>query len=71
MDVQPTTVDRTIYGRSDLPVNGATVDAGNQLPGPGALDGSADSPLTRFEDCFFFSVQTLATIGYGRLVPVT
>lgn len=41
------------------------------LCGPGALDGSADSPLTRFEDCFFFSVQTLATIGYGRLVPVT
>ena len=41
------------------------------LCGPGALDGSADSPLSRFEDCFFFSVQTLATIGYGRLVPVT
>ena len=24
-----------------------------------------------FEDCFFFSVQTLATIGYGKMVPVT
>src|SRR5262249_47791387 len=25
----------------------------------------------RFQDCLFFSVQTLATIGYGRLVPAT
>jgi len=41
------------------------------LDGPGALAGAADSPLGRFEDCVFFSVQTLATIGYGRLVPVT
>ena len=41
------------------------------LCGPGALDGEALSPLARFEDCFFFSVQTLATIGYGRLVPAT
>lgn len=24
-----------------------------------------------FADCFFFSVQTMATIGYGRMVPVT
>jgi inward rectifier potassium channel len=24
-----------------------------------------------FEDCFFFSVQTLATIGYGTMVPAT
>jgi inward rectifier potassium channel len=24
-----------------------------------------------FEDCFFFSVQTLATIGYGKMVPAT
>ena len=29
------------------------------------------TPLARFEDCLFFSVQTLATIGYGRLVPHT
>jgi inward rectifier potassium channel len=41
------------------------------LAGPGALEGSAPAPLARFVDCFFFSVQTLATIGYGRLVPVT
>jgi len=41
------------------------------LCGPGALTGAADAPLARFEDCVFFSVQTLATIGYGRLVPAT
>jgi inward rectifier potassium channel len=39
------------------------------LAGPEALSGAASSPLARFEDCVFFSVQTLATIGYGRLVP--
>ena len=41
------------------------------LCGQGALAGSAKDPLPRFEDCLFFSVQTLATIGYGRLVPAT
>jgi len=41
------------------------------LCGSGALAGAAAAPLARFEDCLFFSVQTLATIGYGRLVPVT
>src|SRR5206468_7965034 len=41
------------------------------LLGPGALSGAAEAPLARFEDCIFFSVQTLATIGYGRLVPST
>lgn len=41
------------------------------LCGPGALEGASRAPLGRFEDCLFFSVQTLATIGYGRLVPVT
>ena len=41
------------------------------LAGPDALAGAASSPLARFEDCLFFSVQTLATIGYGRLVPNT
>jgi inward rectifier potassium channel len=41
------------------------------LCGPGALEGAKRAPLGRFEDCLFFSVQTLATIGYGRLVPVT
>ncbi len=39
--------------------------------GPDALAGAARAPLARFEDCFFFSVQTLATIGYGKLVPAT
>jgi inward rectifier potassium channel len=39
------------------------------LAGPGALSGAARPALARFEDCFFFSVQTLATIGYGKLVP--
>ena len=24
-----------------------------------------------FQDCFFFSVQTFTTIGYGKMVPVT
>lgn len=32
--------------------------------GPGAV-----SFTQRFEDCFFFSVQTFATIGYGTLIP--
>jgi inward rectifier potassium channel len=41
------------------------------LDGPGALVGAGETPLARFEDCLFFSVQTLATIGYGRLVPAT
>jgi inward rectifier potassium channel len=41
------------------------------LAGPGALAGASTAPLGRFEDCFFFSVQTLATIGYGKLVPTT
>jgi inward rectifier potassium channel len=41
------------------------------LAGPDALVGASDSPGGRFEDSLFFSVQTLATIGYGRLVPNT
>lgn len=41
------------------------------LAGSDALAGAARSPLARFEDCLFFSVQTLATIGYGKLVPNT
>jgi inward rectifier potassium channel len=41
------------------------------VAGRGALAGAALSPLARFEDCLFFSVQTLATIGYGKLVPDT
>jgi inward rectifier potassium channel len=41
------------------------------LAGPDALSGAAVTPLARFEDCLFFSVQTVATIGYGKLVPNT
>jgi inward rectifier potassium channel len=41
------------------------------LCGAGALAGAAGTPLGRFEDSLFFSVQTLATIGYGRLVPAS
>ncbi len=41
------------------------------LAGPGAISGESPTPLARFEDCVFFSVQTLATIGYGKLVPAT
>ena len=40
------------------------------LCGPSALLGSdAREGLARFGDCFFFSVQTLGTIGYGRISP--
>lgn len=41
------------------------------LGGPGTLSGAATDPLARFEDCLFFSVQTLATIGYGTLTPAS
>jgi inward rectifier potassium channel len=41
------------------------------LCGANALAGANAAPLARFEDCLFFSVQTLSTIGYGRLVPAT
>lgn len=41
------------------------------LCGPGALAGADERPLQHFRDCLFFSVQTLATIGYGHLVPVS
>ncbi|HZR24709.1 MAG TPA: ion channel [Vicinamibacterales bacterium] len=41
------------------------------LAGPDALAGAAADPLRRFEDCVFFSVQTVATIGYGKIVPAT
>jgi inward rectifier potassium channel len=40
--------------------------------GPGALTGFANqTPVDRFTRAFFFSVCTLATIGYGNIVPVT
>ncbi len=38
--------------------------------GPEALKGGAGTTLAgRFTDAFFFSVHTLATIGYGNVVP--
>ena len=44
--------------------------AGYMLCGTGALDGSVATTFTqRFWDAFFFSVQTLATIGYGKMSP--
>ena len=40
--------------------------------GRGALTGFANEAATeRFWRAFFFSVHTLATIGYGNIVPVT
>jgi len=39
--------------------------------GAGAIEGAARDGWRRFEDCFFFSVQTIATIGYGRMTPAT
>ncbi len=40
--------------------------------GPSALTGSSTvSPLGRFGNDFFFSVQTISTIGYGQVLPAT
>lgn len=40
--------------------------------GAHALAGVGDKPMFgRFLDEFFFSVETLATIGYGNIVPIT
>jgi inward rectifier potassium channel len=42
------------------------------LCGPGALAGpGGGTPAGEFLRAFFFSVQTLATIGYGSTVPAT
>ena len=38
--------------------------------GKGALQGLEGSQVPFFWDCFFFSVQTIATIGYGHVHPV-
>ena len=40
--------------------------------GPGALSGVTNSGMTlRLRDAFFFSVDSLATIGYGNIAPQT
>lgn len=42
------------------------------LCGPGALTGTLGAPLSsRIATSFFFSVHTLATIGYGSVAPLT
>jgi len=42
------------------------------LCGDHALSGMAtQTPAERFSTAFFFSVHTLATIGYGNIVPMT
>jgi len=39
--------------------------------GPGALDGiDPRNGFSYWVDCFFFSVQTFATIGYGKITPI-
>jgi inward rectifier potassium channel len=44
---------------------------GYLLCGPEALQGvTGGTPTERFVETFFFSVQTLSTIGYGRVNPV-
>jgi inward rectifier potassium channel len=40
--------------------------------GPHAVTGFDDKPFVpRFLEAFFFSVDTLATIGYGNIVPIS
>jgi inward rectifier potassium channel len=43
------------------------------LAGPGAVIGFTATPFSgaRLLECFFFSVQTFSTIGYGGYVPAT
>jgi inward rectifier potassium channel len=50
-------------------VYNALFAAGYYLCGPGALRGSTDASGGRLADCFFFSVHTSATIGYGSISP--
>ena len=39
--------------------------------GPGALSEEPLSGMPRYLACFFFSVQTFGTIGYGHVYPLT
>ena len=39
--------------------------------GEGALDLQGNGHMSRLESCFYFSVQTIGTIGYGKMVPVS
>jgi inward rectifier potassium channel len=42
------------------------------LIGPAGLSGSTSAtPLDFFLDCFFFSIQTVSTIGYGHVSPAS
>lgn len=43
--------------------------AGLYLLSPGELAGGEAEPVSRFARAFFFSVHTLATVGYGNVVP--
>ncbi len=45
---------------------------GYMLCGPGALAGTTGNTVSgQFLDCFFFSVQTMGTIGYGHISPLS
>ena len=51
-------------------VTNAVFGAAYMACGPGALSGmTAVTPVDRFLEAFFFSVQTFATIGYGAMSP--
>ncbi len=39
--------------------------------GPGAISGVEGSGSRRFLQLYFFSVQTIATIGYGTMTPTS
>jgi inward rectifier potassium channel len=42
------------------------------LLGPGQIRGlESETGMTYFIDCFFFSVQTFSTIGYGNVSPLS
>lgn len=43
--------------------------AGYYLGGSGMLNGAESTNMSGFWNCFFFSVETFATIGFGSLSP--